>query len=389
MKETDDSDFIAATFLHLFFACFLNQLHAVALQSSPRELQCSRACLPFWMDKREVVLRRAAASILPWGKTNQTFITQFSLHDGVFFIPHTHSDRQFLASDVQSPELRVILAGTKAASPWESWPGVLPRSRLWIIKASISQWRRGTLWKIRLVWNRLGWLILAQFFWIERRQDDESVPPLCPAPSETHYCVGEFPSPHLFSWIFQQAGGKAGGSSGATSFFKSTEYRPAPLSVSAACIHNGWSETERHAAVWVKGCSPAHVLPSQLGKKKTPNCFPVLHVFKWKKHLLLFFSTFCVAFPPAGSILSCTKIKPPASSRSLISPTHCHWAEVEIQSLSRHNWPGIEVVTTQAAHNNKRKYRTLSNFSVCVLARNRQRWVSRPGCEAAGRRSNT
>lgn len=191
---------------------------------------------------------------------------RFSVHDGVFFILHTHSDRQFARLSAATHNLlnsvRVNLAGTKAVSPWGSWPEVLPRSQPWIIKTSISRWRSGTLWKIQLVWNRLGWLILAQFFWIERRQDDEPVPPPCSAPLETHYGTGEFPSSHLFSWIFQQAGGKAGGSSGATTFFKSTEYRPASLSVSAVCIHNGWSESERHVAVWVKWCSTARVLLS-------------------------------------------------------------------------------------------------------------------------------
>lgn len=287
-----------------------------------------------------------------------------------FFILHTHSDRRFVRLSAATHNLlnsvRVNLAGTKAGSPWESWAGVLARSQRWIIKTSISRWRSGALWKIRLVWNRLGWLILAQFFWIERRQDDESVPPPRRAPTETHYGAGQFPSSHLFSWIFQQAGGrvarKAGGSSGVTTFYKSTEYRPASLSVSAVCIHNGWSESERHAAVWVKWCSTARVLPSRwMGGGDTPNCFPVLDVLKWKKNFLyppvfyfiLFFS-FCVVSPAAWSVLSCRKIKPPVllSPHSLThSLTVIEWtAEVGTRSLSQHNCSGIEAVPTQAAH---------------------------------------
>lgn len=284
-----------------------------------------------------------------------------------FFILHTHSDRRFVRLSAATHNLlnsvRVNLAGTKAGSPWESRAGVLARSQRWIIKTSISRWRSGALWKIRLVWNRLRWLILAQFFWIERRQDDESVPPPRRVPTETHYGAGQFPSSHLFSWIFQQAGGrvarKAGGSSGVTTFYKSTEYQPASLSVSAVCIHNGWSESERHPAVWVKSCSTARVLPSRWiggGTKlfSCTGCFEVEEKFLISSCFLFYFIFFILCCL-SGSLIR-PQLQEDKTSRPLVSSlTHSltviEWtAEVGTRSLSQHNCSGIEAVPTQAAH---------------------------------------
>lgn len=84
----------AATSLHLLFRWFPNQLQVVALQLSPREPRCSRACLSFRTDKSRLFQEGHVASILPLTQeTDQTSVMHFSVHDGVFsFFTHTQTD---------------------------------------------------------------------------------------------------------------------------------------------------------------------------------------------------------------------------------------------------------------------------------------------------------
>lgn len=107
LKESDRSHFTAATFLHLFSACFLNQL--LLLHCSCHRGSHSAAVRVCHSERINRCLEKGSRFYSPlMQKRNQTSIMRFSVHDGVFFHP-SHTLRPTvcasLGSNTQSLEL--------------------------------------------------------------------------------------------------------------------------------------------------------------------------------------------------------------------------------------------------------------------------------------------